>query len=227
MKLLALDTSTDACSAALYCDGEVRERFELAPRRHTQLLMPMLDALLAEAGLTPPQLDALAFGCGPGSFTGVRIAAGVAQGMAFAADLPVLTVSTLAAQAQQCFAETAHDWAFTAMDARMGEIYWGVYFKDESGYATLWEEETVALVEHVSFPAVRGMGVGSAWLAYETQLSEQLQGHVEVYDASYLPRAAYIARLGALGYASNQAVAAELALPVYLRDKVAKKESER
>lgn len=227
MKLLAIDTATDACSAALYLDGAVLERFELAPREHTRLIMPMLDELMAEAGLAVTQLDALAFGRGPGSFTGVRIATGVIQGIAFAADLPVVPVSTLAAMAQQCFTDTAHYWAFAAMDARMGEIYWGVYFKDEEGYAALWGDEAVAWVEDVAFPEVLGMGIGSGWRAYETELSEHLQGRVAVYDGDYLPRAAYIARLGEVGFGRNQAVPAELALPVYLRDKVAKKESER
>jgi tRNA threonylcarbamoyladenosine biosynthesis protein TsaB len=227
MKLLAIDTATDACSAALYLDGAVLERFELAPREHTRLIMPMLDELMAEAGFAVTQLDALAFGRGPGSFTGVRIAAGVIQGIAYAADLPTVPVSTLAAQAQQCFTETAHDWAFAAMDARMGEIYWGVYFKDDEGFAALWGEESVAPVERAAFPDVLGMGVGSAWQAYETELCELLQGRVDVYDGTYLPRAAYIARLGVVGFERKQAVPAELALPVYLRDKVAKKESER
>lgn len=227
MRLLAIDTATEACSVALYQDGAVLERFELTSREHTKLIMPMIDALMAEAGLAVTQLDALAFGRGPGSFTGVRIATGVIQGIAFAADLPVVPVSTLAAMAQQCFTETEHDWAFAAIDARMGEIYWGVYFKDDEGYAALWGEEAVALVDAVPFPEVLGMGIGSGWGTYEQELNERLHGCVAVYDASFLPRAGYIARLGAIGIARGQAVAAELALPVYLRDKVAKKESER
>ncbi|MGR8934030.1 MAG: tRNA (adenosine(37)-N6)-threonylcarbamoyltransferase complex dimerization subunit type 1 TsaB [Gammaproteobacteria bacterium] len=226
MKLLAIDTATDACSAALYLDGAVMERFELAPREHTRLIMPMIDALMAEAGLAVTQLDAVAFGRGPGSFTGVRIATGVIQGIAFAADLPVMPVSTLAAMAQQCFTETANDWVFAAMDARMGEIYWGVYFKDEEGYAALWGDETVIPVANAVFPVVNGMGIGTGWLAYETALRERLQTAVGAYDASYLPRAAYVARLGAVGCVRHQTVAAELAQPVYLRDKVAKKEAE-
>ena len=103
MKLLAVETATEACSAALYIDGIVTERFELTPKEHTRLILPMIDSLMADAGLKPQQLDALAFGCGPGSFTGVRIATGVIQGIAFGADLPVVPVSTLAAIAQDFF----------------------------------------------------------------------------------------------------------------------------
>jgi len=103
MKLLAVETSTEACSAALYIDGIVNERFELTPKEHTRLILPMIDSLMSDAGLKPQQLDALAFGCGPGSFTGVRIATGVIQGIAFGADLPVVPVSTLAAIAQDFF----------------------------------------------------------------------------------------------------------------------------
>ncbi|MGZ8239577.1 MAG: tRNA (adenosine(37)-N6)-threonylcarbamoyltransferase complex dimerization subunit type 1 TsaB, partial [Methylobacter sp.] len=103
MKLLAVETSTEACSVALYIDGNVSERFELTPKEHTRLILPMIDSLMSDAGLKPQQLDALAFGCGPGSFTGVRIATGVIQGIAFGADLPVVPVSTLAAIAQDFF----------------------------------------------------------------------------------------------------------------------------
>ena len=100
MKLLAVETATEACSAALYIDGDITERFALTPKEHTKLILPMIDGLMADAGLTPFDLDALAFGCGPGSFTGVRIATGIIQGIAFGADLPVVPVSTLAAIAQ-------------------------------------------------------------------------------------------------------------------------------
>ena len=150
MKLLAVETATEACSAALYVDGIVTERFALTPKEHTRLILPMIDGLLADAGLLPQQLDALAFGCGPGSFTGVRIATGVIQGVALGADLSVVPVSTLAAIAQDFFdnngdvvcpllpagegrekggQESANqdNVAYVAMDARMGEIFWGVY----------------------------------------------------------------------------------------------------
>lgn len=227
MKLLAVETSTEACSAALFIDGEVQERFEIAPREHTKLILPMIDSLLADAELKPQQLDALAFSRGPGSFTGVRISTGVIQGIAFGADLPVVPVSTLAAIAHHYFKTGTSDHAFTAMDARMGEIFWGVYQKDQQGYAELIGEEAVTLAEHIIFPDNQGFGVGSGWGVYQQQLSNCLDSRLLGFEVDHLPRASAIADLGVMGFNKNQAVDVEKAMPVYLRDKVAKKESER
>jgi tRNA threonylcarbamoyladenosine biosynthesis protein TsaB len=268
MKLLAVETSTEACSAALYIDGIITERFELTPKEHTRLILPMIDSLMSDAGLRPQQLDVLAFSCGPGSFTGVRIATGVIQGIAFGADLPVVPVSTLAAIAQDFFdnntkaklstilntdkfsgfrpplplgegrgegyqknANSDHptysNIAFTAMDARMGEIFWGVYERDEQGFAKLIGKEAVTLASGVEFPNMPGVGVGSGWGVYNQELMVRLAGRVSYCEADNLPRARAIARLGARGFEQGRAVAVEQAMPVYLRDKVAKKESER
>ncbi|MFA5920189.1 MAG: tRNA (adenosine(37)-N6)-threonylcarbamoyltransferase complex dimerization subunit type 1 TsaB [Methylococcaceae bacterium] len=241
MKLLAVETSTEACSAALYIDGIVNERFELTPKEHTRLILPMIDSLMSDAGLKPQQLDALAFGCGPGSFTGVRIATGVIQGIAFGADLPVVPVSTLAAIAQDFFDKngdkataerlktelSALNVAFTAMDARMGEIFWGVYQRDEQGFAKLIGKESVTPAVDVEFPDLIGVGVGSGWGGYRRELMTRLAGRVSYCEIDNLPRASAIARLGARGFKQGLAVAVEQAMPVYLRDKVAKKESER
>jgi tRNA threonylcarbamoyladenosine biosynthesis protein TsaB len=239
MKLLAVETATEACSAALYIDGIVTERFELTPKEHTRLILPMIDSLMAGAGLKPQQLDALAFGCGPGSFTGVRIATGVIQGIAFGADLPVVPVSTLAAISQDFFDKNkAQDErlkakpatcnvAFTAMDARMGEIFWGVYRRDEQDFAKLIGKESVTPAVAVEFPDLSGVGVGSGWGVYSHELMTRLIGRVSYCETENLPRAGAIARLGARGFELGLAVAVEQAMPVYLRDKVAKKESER
>jgi len=241
MKLLAVETSTEACSAALYIDGIVSERFELAPKEHTRLILPMIDSLMSDAGLRPQQLDALAFSCGPGSFTGVRIATGVIQGIALGADLPVVPVSTLAAIAQDFFDKngdkargerlkaglSTFNVAFTAMDARMGEIFWGVYQRDEQGFARLIGKESVTPASDVEFPDLTGVGVGSGWGVYRTELMTRLAGRVSYCETDNLPRAGAIARLGARGFEHGLAVPVEQAMPVYLRDKVAKKESER
>ncbi|MCX7113069.1 MAG: tRNA (adenosine(37)-N6)-threonylcarbamoyltransferase complex dimerization subunit type 1 TsaB [Proteobacteria bacterium] len=225
MKLLALETSTEACSAALYLDGEVTERYQLVPQRHNKLILPMIESLLAEAGLSLKNMDALAFGRGPGSFTGVRIAAGVVQGLAFGADLPVAPVSTLAAMAQEAFAETDSQFAFPCIDARMGEVYWGVYRRGAEGLAELADRESVADGGAVEFPEeAAGFGMGSGWGTYAAMLRERLgEGRVHGILADRFPRAHWVARLGVEVFKRGQCVTAENAQPVYLRDKVAKK----
>lgn len=227
MKLLAVETATQACSAALYIDGKIQQRFEVAPQQHTKLILPMIDSLMSEAGLKPQQLDGLAFSRGPGSFTGVRIATGIIQGIAFGADLPVVPVSTLAALAQDFFNRNSETLAFTGMDARMGEIFWGVYEKNPQGFAKLLGEEAVTPATKIIFPHRAGVGIGSAWAVYPSELSEVLGTLLHSYQSDNLPQAAAIAQLGVLGLENNQGVAAENAMPIYLRDKVAKKESER
>ncbi len=227
MKLLAVETSTEACSAALHIDGEIKECFEIAPREHTKLILPMIDSLLAEAELKPQQLDALAFSRGPGSFTGVRISTGVIQGIALGAELPVVPVSTLAAIAQHYLKQSENQCAYTAMDARMGEIFWGVYKKNTQGYAELIGEEAVTLAENVIFPNTQGVGIGSGWGIYQQILTDRLGVLLFDVEADHLPRASAIADLGVIGFDQGLAVDVEKAMPVYLRDKVAKKESER
>lgn len=228
MKVLALETATEACSAALYIDGEVVERYGLAPRQHHRLILPMIESLLGDAGLTLAQMDALAFGRGPGSFTGVRMAAGVVQGLAFGADLPVAPVSTLAALAQEAFAETRHEYAFPCIDARMGEVYWSVYQRDQEGFAWPVDGESVLPPAQVSYRnQVWGIGIGSGWETYQTILRTRPDGeHVLGIIPGRFPRAAWVARLGARVLMQGGCVRAEEAQPIYLRDNVAKK-SER
>lgn len=227
MKLLAVETSTDACSAALFVDGNILERFEIAPREHTQLILPMVDNLMAEAQLKPQQLDGVALSRGPGSFTGVRIATGVAHGIAFGADLPVVLVSTLAAIAQDFFNRFETGVSFTAMDARMDEIFWGVYRSNALGLAELMGDEAVTPAAEAVFPDVQGFGVGSGWAAHGETLAARLDRRVQRVESSIWPRAACIAQIGAYDFANGKAVPVEQAMPVYLRDKVAKKQSER
>ncbi|MDD2738561.1 MAG: tRNA (adenosine(37)-N6)-threonylcarbamoyltransferase complex dimerization subunit type 1 TsaB [Methylomonas lenta] len=227
MKLLAVETSTDACSAALFVDGEIREKFELAPREHTKLLLPMIDALMADAALKPQQLDAVALSRGPGSFTGVRIATGVAHGIAFGADIPVVLVSTLAAIAQGFFNQQDVDLSFTAMDARMNEIFWGVYQRNAIGLAELLGNESVTPAADVVFPERFGFGVGSGWAVQGDVLRARLGDKLQGVVSEAWPHAACIAQLAAYDFANGLAVPVEQAMPVYLRDKVAKKQSER
>lgn len=220
MNILAFDTATEACSAALSLDGEVRERYQIAPRQHAQLILGMMDELLAEAGIGLAQLDALAFGRGPGSFIGVRIATGVVQGIAFARDLPVVPVSTLAALAQG----VDQPRVLAAIDARMHEVYWAAYQRDDAGIMQLLGEEALTPADQVVLPVgiEPWYGAGTGWHDQGPQLADHLP-QVTEYAADVFPHAACVARLGEAGFRLGQAVAAEQAQPVYLRDQVAKK----
>lgn len=224
MKILAVETATEACSAALFLDGEIIERCRLAPREHSRLILPMMQSLLDEAGIAVNRLDALAFGRGPGSFTGVRIAAGVIQGVALGAGLPVVPVSTLAALAQASIVRFEAEYAFPALDARMGEVYWGVYRKNAEGFVEPDGEERVVNADQVPCPdQAAGIGVGSGWRAYPDVLKRRLGSRVSGIEGDCYPTAGLIARLGIEGLKNDQAVSAELALPVYLRNTVARK----
>ncbi|MEX2525181.1 MAG: tRNA (adenosine(37)-N6)-threonylcarbamoyltransferase complex dimerization subunit type 1 TsaB [Gammaproteobacteria bacterium] len=218
MKLLAIDTATEACSAALLIGDEISERYELAPRRHAELILPMVDSLLAEAELGLKELDALAFGRGPGAFTGIRIATGVAQGLAFGADLPVLPISTLAALAQGAAGQN-HPALLCAIDARMGEVYWGV-FEILSGIATAAGTERVGKPETVTAGDRDCFGIGSGWLAYEETLRNRLGQHYLGCREDCYPRARDMLPLARIDYDAGRAVNAMEAAPVYLRDRV-------
>jgi tRNA threonylcarbamoyladenosine biosynthesis protein TsaB len=219
LKLLAIDTSTDACSAALSLDGAMSSRYTLAPRRHAELILSMVDELLREADTALTRLDALAFGRGPGAFTGVRIAAGVIQGLALAAELPVVPVSSLAALAQGAI--TKSDCLISAIDARMGEVYWGL-FQVRDRLALPVQDEAVTRPERMSVPADRQwFGVGNAWQAYARELSAAVNQRLIGRDESAYPHARDMIPLAAQAYAAGGAVPAELALPVYLRNPVA------
>lgn len=226
MKLLALDTSAEGCSVALLADGAVTERFELAPREHTRLLMPMVRGVLAECGLSPQDLDALAFAAGPGSFTGLRIATGVIQGLAFGLDLPVVPVSSLAVVAAEvisCHSLEEGDGVAVAFDARMSEVYWGC-FKARSGMPELVGTERVCLPHLVSLSdadlAINWRGAGSGW-SYHEQMPASVRERVTSMDTSVVPRARYVAILAEAAYHQGEGVMAAQAQPLYLRDTVA------
>lgn len=224
MKLLAIETATEACSAALLIDGEIRLRYQVKPRGHSELLLAMMDDLLAEAELRPNQLDAMAFGRGPGSFTGVRIATGVIQGAAFGADLPVVPVSTLAALAQRAFREKGERDLLPAYDARMGELYWAAYRVGENDLVRCVIDEEVATADRVRLPLDEGWyGIGSGWAAAGKVLARRLEGVLLGYQAKMFCSAREVAQLAAADFDRGLAVAPEAALPVYLRNQVAQK----
>ena len=220
MKLLAIETATEACSVALFVDGNVRERFEIAPRRHAELALPMADALIVESGIAKSALDAIAVGRGPGAFTGVRLAIAVAQGLALALDRPVVPVSTLAALALEAQA-IRHDDAgvLAAIDARMGEVYAGTFAFDADGLVSALGEEVLVRPDAIARPAGALIGVGSGFATYGDALRARI---APLAVAPYaLPRASGVARLAARAFARGEGVDAADAQPVYLRDKVA------
>ncbi len=224
MKLLAIETAGEACSAALYLKGEIRQRLVSEPRRQSELILAQMDELLAEAGIRPNQLDALAFGCGPGSFTGVRIAAGVVQGVAFGADLPVVPVSTLAALAQRLFREQGARRILPAFDARMGELYWGCYEVGAGSLVRALQPDQLLGPERVSAPEGGDWcGVGGGWESYGELLASRLAGRLRSVTPGLQGCAYDVALLGVAAFQDGRAVTAGSALPVYLREEVAQK----
>lgn len=217
MKLLAFETATEGCSVALWIDGEVRERFELAPRRHAELSLPWAHELLSEAGIAKSQLDAIAVGRGPGAFTGVRLGISIAQGIALALDRPVVPVSTLAALAMRAPGGPI----LAAIDARMGEVYLGAFERTGDELRAHGPE---AVLAPEAAPVPEGgdwHGVGTGFAAGGGALRQRLQPCLQAVDATALPRAADVARLAVAAHARGEAVAAERVEPAYLRDHVA------
>lgn len=220
MRILALDTSTEACSVALLLDGELRMRFQLTERSHAELVLPMVEGLLDEAGMALTDLDGLAFGRGPGAFTGLRIACGVVQGLALGANLPVVPVSSLTAVAEQVPAATG-EAVLVCNDARMGEVYWCAYRRGADGTLTPLAGEAVSPPDGVGtgMPLARH-AAGNALPRYPALAGRLRTAGLQLHDGLY-PRADAIARLGAIELAAGRGVPAEQALPVYVRDNVA------
>jgi len=218
--LLAIETATESCSAALLLGNDVIERSEIAPRRHAELILPMIESLLAEAGMTRRRIDGIAVGRGPGAFTGVRLAISVAQGLALGLDVPVVPVSSLAALAQD--APTEDLPILAVIDARMGEIYAGAFRRSGTGLVEPIGEETVGHAGELVVPSREDWCVvGSGWSVYRDPLLSRLPREPLRADGARYPQAHSVARLAAPQFAAGHAVAPEAALPVYLRDKVA------
>lgn len=230
MKILALDTATENCSAALWVDGSLIHREVEVPRGHADLILTMIDELLAESAETLAGLDAIAFGRGPGSFTGVRLAASVTQGLAFGADLPVVPISDLRAVAQRAQNDTADKnvavrHVLVCNDARMHEVYWACFERGTDDLMTPVGTEHVSKPVDVHLPVawtgtlVNAAGRGFA--AY-TELRERLLQNLTNINESVLPGAREIATLAAAEIRAGRTLPPEEAVPVYLRDDVAK-----
>jgi len=217
VNILAIEASSEACSCALLLDGVVSERFQIAPRRHTALLLPMVRELLDENAVTLAQLDTVAYGQGPGSFTGVRIAACVAQGLALSADRGVIAVSSLAALAARFGAPG--EQVLSALDARMGEVYLGTWCLDADGIPTPLAPEQLGVPSAVELPAAGDwVAVGSGWATQGVVMRQRMAARLVRVQEDVFPGAAQVALLAA---ADGVAQAPELALPGYLRRQVA------
>jgi len=229
--ILALDTATDACSIACCCHGKITEYFEIIPGKHSLFILEFIKKILIENAITLMQLDAIAFTCGPGSFTGLRLAASVVQGLAFTYNLPVIPISTLHVMAQGAFEEYRADcscclvdYMLVGVDARMREIYWGVYQLNEMGHTIPLMQDQLLQIEQVTTPdfGVQEppliLGVGNAWEIYSDILHERYR--VVATKKNHYPRARYVAQLGAIAYQEGRTTTAAAALPVYLRDDV-------
>lgn len=217
MKLLAIETATEACSVAVHVDGTVIERFEIAPRRHAELTLPWAGELLAQAGISRRQLDAVAISRGPGAFTGVRLAIAIAQGIALAIDRPLLAISTLQTLALR--APAGQSRVLAAIDARMGEVYTGA-FEHSDGQ---WREAGAEAVQPPGEVTLAGQwfGVGTGFAAEQDALVRACGSSLLGFDAQALPHAADLASLAVAAWQRGEAIAPELIEPTYLRNNVA------
>ena len=222
MNILALETSTELGSCALWQDGVVLERFCPVGQSHSETLLPLLGALLSEAGLSVAQLDGIAFGVGPGAFTGLRVACGIAQGLAVAHGIPLFPIVSLEAMAEALNAERV----ISLLDARMGEVYAASYERSEDGFR-LHGQILVASPSEVIFPDGAGwLACGNAISAYPVLLQRLVDAGI-AFDSKVLPNAASLARLAAPRAVCGEGIDAALAAPLYIRDKVAKTVAER
>lgn len=219
MNILVIDTATEACSVALETAAGIEHRFEVCPQEHSRKLLPMVQDVLQVANVSLADIDALAVGIGPGSFTGVRIAMGMVQGLAFGADLPIVKVSTLQAMAQQCFEQEEQQSVVSLIDARMSEVYFAHYQSDINGVMQLQGEELViapdVLIEQ-KLQHFKGYGAaGTGWPAYESLLAL----HCETPQILY-PNALYMLPMAKQQFSQHQTFTAREIEPTYLRDKV-------
>jgi tRNA threonylcarbamoyladenosine biosynthesis protein TsaB len=217
MKLLAIDSTTQRRSVALLLGSAVHERVADGSPQDADMLLPLVRELLSATNCSLRDLDAIAFGAGPGAFTGIRIACGVAQGLALGSSLPVVPVSSLLALAA---ARTA-DRVVAALDARMDEIYHAAYEREGEGWRCVCPPSVCSAAQAPQLDGDGWFGAGSGFRAYERELRARYGQALSGFDAAAEPTAAQIARLAALAYARGESVPAHLALPVYVRDKVA------
>ncbi len=217
MRILAFDTALSACSVALGEDKQYVTRFELAPRQQAKHILPFIEQVLDQAKLSLHQLEALAFTAGPGSFTGIRLAASIAQGLAFALNIPLLPISTLRAMAQTAYTQFHAQRVAVAVDGQAGEIYWGI-FQNKEGIMqplvpdTRCRPDTLPLID-----LSEAIGVGDGWQVYNEALSGQIQ-HLTAVEALFYSYAEDIAKLAMADMAHGLSITADAVLPLYLHD---------
>ena len=228
--ILVIDTSTEACSVALQVGETIYSDYQVAPRQHGELVLPMVDSLLEQARIKLRDLDVIGYGQGPGAFTGLRICISIVQGLAYGAGVPVVGVSSLQAMAQAAYQSTGEKNILSAIDARMGEVYWGVY-QWQDGLMRLVGEEEVAEPESVTIRQLDSSAVyravGSGWQTYPDELAQRSNVSLVIEDEVSFPNAERMLPWVSEQFAKGLAVDAEKAQPVYLRNNVAKKVSEQ
>lgn len=220
--ILAIDTTTDLCSAAIASGKQIYARSMIAPKLQAQKMLGLVEGLLNETGLLLTQLDAIAFGAGPGSFTGLRIACGIAQGLAFGADLPVIPVSSLRTIAWMAHQQSQADYIMAAIDARQHEIYWGLYKYDSKLLMKLQGEELVLAPALAPLPKKLECwtGVGSGWKIYRDELVAQTgDAQKEIYE-QISPEAEALIQLACNDFNHKTCLPAHLAVPDYVRNQV-------
>ncbi|AJC50522.1 tRNA (adenosine(37)-N6)-threonylcarbamoyltransferase complex dimerization subunit type 1 TsaB [Coxiella endosymbiont of Amblyomma americanum] len=216
-KLLALETATVACSVALWIDGDITQRFEIAPQRHSDILLNLVDTLLNNVQITLQDLDAIAFGSGPGSFIGVRIATGIAQGIAYAMDLPIIPVSTLQALAQAAYQQINNESIVSGWDARMNSIYWGVYKVDSEKIMQTIISDHVDYPIDIRFPKGKWAYVGNAWSIYQSILPM----HCQPIKKDIYPNAASVAIIAHQKFNKGDILSPEEVVePTYIRERI-------
>ncbi|ASJ75293.1 tRNA (adenosine(37)-N6)-threonylcarbamoyltransferase complex dimerization subunit type 1 TsaB [Granulosicoccus antarcticus] len=229
MNLLAIETSTDACSVGLSLDGQLLLDHRMAPQQHGALVLPMIDALMSEAGLAPTQLDGVVFGRGPGSFTGVRIGVALTQGIALGADVGVVGISTLQSVAQGCFRQHGDTELAVCLDARMSEVYFSAFVLDEANLMqAVMDEQVIPPADMPHLPVDRNwQWAGSGAECYGELLASDFAVDASRIRADCWPMAEDLLTLGGAIARAGGLVSPEQAMPVYLRDKVAQTTVER
>lgn len=223
--ILALDTSTEACSTALLLpNGDIEESFQIAPKQHAELILPMIDKLMTKEGISFNHLDAIAFGQGPGSFIGLRVAACVAQGIAFATQKPVIPISSLQALAQIGHWETKASHIIAGWDARLKAVYWGAYMIQDSKIMQTIVSDCIQVPCDIVLPTGDWLAVGNAWEIYHTQITDvRFKTHCDIWNKAAYPHARALAYIAKHHFLAGKTYPPEAAQPFYVRNEVAKK----